>query len=345
MKRIFAVLMLCANYVFAQVPVPLTSMPAATLPYGSTDIVYGVQNPGPTGCINSLGLGCDVQFRISQIPGLIFITGTPLVGNLTSWSSSSSIGPATVSQVTGLFSGCSLSVVVLTVFGTCTSVGTGTITATGSPSASELAAFSGVTSIAPATSSEVIALWSGCGSSFPVLLWTGACGAGSSSFATPPGLGTTTPNTVAATTFNASAGIVSGSPTGGNQGAGTMNAVSVFQNGIQVGAKDLNVISIAATTFTLALTDDQAVLFHNASSATAWSGPNNSVDNLPVGAIVTVANEPGGGTITITPNDFLAQFNGATTVCPSGCTQTTLTATAQSGFTLFKVGATGWFYR
>ena len=47
-------------------------------------------------------------------------------------------------------------------------------------------------------------------------------------------VGATTPSTGAFTTLTAASAVV-GSPTGGNQGAGTLNATGLFINGVAVG--------------------------------------------------------------------------------------------------------------
>jgi hypothetical protein len=145
-------------------------------------------------------------------------------------------------------------------------------------------------------------------------------------YASPPVIGGTAPNVVNATTLNAIAVL---------QGSLPMAPLNTPQN-FQPGA------------YTFAATDNGKMVYHagsGAGSAAAWTGPTNSIDSLPIGAVVTILNELGGGTITLTPGDTLIAFGGSTTVCPSGCSSTTLAINAQGGLTMIKTGTSQWFER
>jgi hypothetical protein len=140
-----------------------------------------------------------------------YISGTPLAA----FSTATNVTPATSANVVALFSGCS-GTQYLGADGACHTGGAGSVTSSGYSSGTPLAAFSTATNVTPATSSNVVALFSGCsgtqylgadggchtaGSGTPGGLAGAVQGNGGSGFAAVPGF-----------TFNTASGALTAQP-------------------------------------------------------------------------------------------------------------------------------------
>lgn len=149
----------------------------------------------------------------------------------------------------------------------------------------------------------------------------------------------------------ASDGTGIGSPangfTGVNNGSNslTLHQPSVFTSATgNIGTLEVQQ-NIVSGNYAFAVSDNGEQDYHTGGSAAAWTGPTNSVDSLPIGAVVTALNAPTAGSITITPGDTLYVAGTSISACPSGCTGTTLTvpgSPASGMLTMLKTGATQW---
>jgi hypothetical protein len=251
-----------------------------------------------------------------------------------------------------------------------TPAGAGTVTTTGSPTNPSIAAFSGATSITTAVITGDLAcsglactVGSIGGEAVTLAGALSTSGAHSLVFTTTgntnvtlPTSGTLITNSVASlsslsTVGTIGAGVWQGTvvqPTYGGLGVNngsntlTLNQPSTFTSATgSVSPRELDQVAVA-TTHTFAATDDGEHLYHRGGGAAVWTGPTNAVDALPLGAPITIVNAPAGGVITITPGDTLLIAGTATSVCPSGCTATTLTVAANGLMAMLKTGATQW---
>lgn len=227
-----------------------------------------------------------------------------------------------------------------------TGTGAGTVTTTGSPSSGELSCFSGSTSIVNcnlsgdvATSNTGVVTVSKIGGVAVGTLAT-------ANAASPPALGGTTPAAVAATTLSANAGITSGTPSGGNLGAGTINGVAVYQNGTPVGPLGLPVSGGSAKTigYTYLLGDNGQQVVMNCASACVLTIPSNASVAFPYSA--------GGGTclvVDVQPSSAVVTLAITTDKITNYTTNTPYTNQTVGALpvpylgTFCKDGATTWY--
>lgn len=125
-----------------------------------------------------------------------------------------------------------------------------------------------------------------------------------------------------------------GSPAGGGQGVGSINAVSMFQNGGPV-YSGIPQNAQNAGTYQFVLADNgKSVVFTNTTAT--WTIPANASVAFPIGAAITIVNG-GSGAITLAiTTDTLNWYKGGS--FSSG----TRTIAAESVVTLLKIGSTTW---
>jgi len=311
----------------------------------------------------------------SQVSSILpAVNGGSGVATLTGIAKGNGTSPFTAAastDVLALWTGSCSSSTFMRGDGACAApAGSGTVTTTGSPANAQLAAFSGASSITTAViTGDMTCSGLACtvgsiggnavtlggalttsGAHSVVLTTTGPTNV------TLPTSGTLITNSVASLSSLVTVGTIAtgtwdGSivqPTYGGTGVNngsntiTVNQPSTFTSATgNVAPRELDQVAVS-TTHTFLATDDGDHLYHSGVGAAPWTGPTNSVDALPLGAIVTVVNAPNGGLITITPGDTLLVAGTSTSICPSGCTATTLTVAANGVLTLLKTGATQW---
>jgi hypothetical protein len=224
--------------------VVISNLPQATLPLtGNETVVMSQAQPGcPVG-------GCTVQGKVSNISPITVVPvqavqgGTGEAGTITGIpfaNGTSAYTAATVANITSLFTGCSGTVPFLTNAGSCSQVNLATQVTGILPSVNggtgEAGTFTGVrkaNTLSPDTAaliSDILALASGTCSATTFLSGSGACG-------------TSTPGA----TFTVGGAII-GTPTGGAQGAGTLNMTGCFVNGVACSVAGGSVSSISAGT-------------------------------------------------------------------------------------------------
>jgi hypothetical protein len=126
-------------------------------------------------------------------------------------------------------------------------------------------------------------------------------------------------------------GVTIGSPTGGDQGLGTLNLTNLFISGspLYVGSP----VNAQSTTYTLVLSDQNKTVYATGSTSTITIPANASVA-FPVGTMVTFANRGSGNmSIPITSDTMVLSPGGATG---------TRTLAASGIATALKVSATVW---
>lgn len=134
-----------------------------------------------------------------------------------------------------------------------------------------------------------------------------------------------------------STGSVWGAPTGGAQGAGTINvAGNVFVNGVQLGFAGIPQNSQSAP-YTTVLADANKHIYHPSADTTArtFTIAANASVAYPIGTAISFVNDTSGGVVTIAINTDTLVF------LPSGGTGSrSLAANGQA--TALKVTATRW---
>jgi hypothetical protein len=127
-------------------------------------------------------------------------------------------------------------------------------------------------------------------------------------------------------------GVVLGAPTGGDAGAGSLNALSLYVNGAPVYSGIPQ--NIQTGNYTLVLTDANKFIYRGSGSANTWAIPANTSVAFPVGTAVTFVNLAATNT-TISINTDTLTFS------PSGSTGSR--TLAQYGVaTVIKTSATQW---
>ena len=106
--------------------------------------------------------------------GTVTSSGGAVLGNIAAFTSAGNISPASSANIIALFSGCSGSQ-YLGADGAChTAVGSGTVTTSGSPVATNIPVFTSSTAIGPAAYTDITNLWSSCSGS-QLLGYDGLC--------------------------------------------------------------------------------------------------------------------------------------------------------------------------
>jgi hypothetical protein len=128
-------------------------------------------------------------------------------------------------------------------------------------------------------------------------------------------------------------GVVVGSPTGGDQGAGTINTPGLYINGspLYVGSP----VNTQTTSYTLVLADQNKTIVGNAGSAITLTIPANSSVAFPVGTMVTFYNF---GSVALT-----IPITTDTMYLAPGGTTGTRTLAAKGVATATKIASTVWF--
>lgn len=129
-------------------------------------------------------------------------------------------------------------------------------------------------------------------------------------------------------------GLVVGSPTGGDKGAGTVNA-TLYDGGTLVTEKIATITENAqtGTTYTLVLADAGKMVTCSNAAAITLTVPANATVAFPIGTRIDVT-QIGAGQITFTPD------SGVTINCAGSKNKTTQT---YSGATLWKQGTNIWY--
>jgi hypothetical protein len=128
--------------------------------------------------------------------------------------------------------------------------------------------------------------------------------------------------------------VVVGSPTGGNQGTGSINATAVLINGTNLYAGVPQNLQ-SGTTYTLALTDNGQSVVMNSGSAHTLTIPANASIAFPIGACVTLINTSSVAMSVAITSDTLNWS-------PAGTTGTR-TLAQYAVATIIKVAATTWY--
>lgn len=93
-----------------------------------------------------------------------------------------------------------------------------------------------------------------------------------------------------------------GAPTGGAKGAGTINALGLFVNGVAVGTgSSAMTVNSQSAAYGLVIGDANNIVYHPTTDATAriWTIPANASVAYPIGTTLAFINDTGAGTITI----------------------------------------------
>lgn len=136
--------------------------------------------------------------------------------------------------------------------------------------------------------------------------------------------------------------IVVGSPTGANKGIGSINAESVYINGVEAIADPQLAANIPqnsqSAAYTLVLTDGEKHIYHPSSDTTArtWTIPANSSVAFPIGTAITFLNDTSAGTVTI------AITSDTLVLAGTGITGSR-TLSANGLATALKITSTRWF--
>jgi hypothetical protein len=227
----------------------------------------------------------------------------------------------------------------------------------------------GTSPFTAATAAQIGALW-GCSSGDPVMEYNGtsascaAAGGGGSGIT----ISGTTPSTGQAILWTGPSSVGAFTPSGDCTISSSFVIICQYANGVAenlggplttAGAVTINQASsftsntgnfapreldqdASSGNHTYLNTDNGEHVYHSGTSAASFTGPQNSVDALPMGAFVTTVNAFNGGVITVTPGDTLYIAGTSTSVCPSGCTASTLSIAANSVMTMLKTGTTTW---
>ena len=188
MRKLLLALLLLPGLVLGQQGAQIQRLPPA-LSGAGTEIVP-VAQIGTSGAYTPpaicQGIYCGVGMTLNQIKAYVNGTGPVVVSGggtgvatLTGIAKGNGTSPFTVAvstDVLALWGGTCSSSTYLRGDGQCTApVGTGTVTTTGSPANSQIAAFSGPSSITTATVANVLSLWNGTCSNTTFLRGDGSC--------------------------------------------------------------------------------------------------------------------------------------------------------------------------
>jgi hypothetical protein len=130
-------------------------------------------------------------------------------------------------------------------------------------------------------------------------------------------------------------GVQVGSPTGGDQGVGTINATGLFVNGGPVYSGIPQ--NLQNTNYTFVLSDANKHIFQNAGGTHTYTIPANASVAFPIGTAITIVQGVGGSALT------LAITSDTLNWLPSGVTGTRTLGGAGSSATILKVAATVWY--
>jgi hypothetical protein len=107
------------------------------------------------------------------------------------------------------------------------------------------------------------------------------------------------------------AGVTVGSPTGGDQGTGTLNATGLFVNGGPVYSGIPQ--NMQAGSYTLVISDNGKHIAGFTAGAFTWTIPSNASVPFPIGATVTFLSEGSvAKTIAITSDTLIFSPSGST---------------------------------
>jgi hypothetical protein len=215
--------------------------------------------------------------------------------------------------------------------GSCQTAGSGTgvgnVVTTGSPVSGNLTMFSGATSI---TNSDLYGDCTTSGTLSITCSKTNGVPFGSlatASAASPPALGTGTPNSATFSTLGITSGTV-GSPTGGNEGAGSLNMQACYINGVAcaTGTSILTSISVTVPPF---LSVSPSTLTSNGTFAFSYSGSALPVLNGGTGS--TTATGSGAVVLASAPTIANSTLTGTVSV-PTASTGDSSSMVASTSF-------------